>query len=422
MIKLTDMVGYMKRRVSVCAVAVLTMVLGIALLFPGAAQAQQGIPGVDPNSALGKQCTGNPATDDPTACGQGRLLREGTNVFTIYELHAAKKLRLVMCGFGMPVKGDPCKPATPVLAIQDAFDKFTSDGTCLKVDQTGNGGDVTKASETCVKRLKRLAADAAINARKEILRNNTGRRDVLDDKSGTVTDRVFQNQKGNVVDQGADNKGSDTVLKDIGQAVTVDKKTQVMMLLATPHPVDFNNSNTESALGSGDAVTKVRKVDVEEINSDIASKKAGDTSINHYESADEKSDLSLSSDLAVARVSLSKGIDSDKKAFDSLKRDKDTANGTLYNNKIGGKGVGDSVSADALRETMRDLAGQDAANKDKAGNVKTDINLSVLDTKNTVAPISNSDLLGPTKPGEKPSGTTDDVLKTELHDAIDASK
>ena len=401
-IKLTNMIGYLRNGLAVRLLVILAVVAGAVLLISEQGFAQ--IDGVDPDSALGKQCKGT-GDDDPTQCGHGKLLREGTNVYTVYELHAAKKLWLVQCGFGLipPTSKPACPPSAG--DNQAAFNAYKKDGTCLASDLSSNGNDLTKATEACVKRLKRMSADATLDARKEILRNNAGRRELLDDQSGTIIDPNLKSSNGT---------SPDTVLKDINHAVAIDPKTKIMNLLATPQSVDFGNA--EKTLGSGEEITKSKVVKVEDVNTDVANKGSGDNSVNHYEEADEtKMDNVLSAAVKSDAKLLKKAITADQKDFGNMSKDAHSHGGTSYNKKDGGTAA-DSVSAQALQETMKDIAAQDPGNKDPAGKTKPTIATSVLDTKNAIIPISDPGLNGKGKPGDKVQ-TLNDAVTQDLKDA-----
>ncbi|MBI3542944.1 MAG: hypothetical protein HY075_06705, partial [Deltaproteobacteria bacterium] len=174
------------------------------------------------DSTLSQQCSDasrgdGASSDDPEICGHGRMLRQGGNVYVIYEKYAQIKLQLVTDGFAKDKSA--------------AFARFRKDNTCLQSDLDDNGQDIGKAVEACQKRVTRWSADAVLQARKELLRQGGGREELVTDKGAKNIKDVLGSKPGANAPTG---DKPDTVVKDIADAVakpTGSKNDQAMALL-----------------------------------------------------------------------------------------------------------------------------------------------------------------------------------------------
>lgn len=167
-------------------------------------------------------------------CGHGKMLKEGSNVYTIYQLHAEKKVELI-----------GKKSAADLPALQ-------KDGTCLN--------DAKETFDACKARLKRAAIDARVQARKNITENNRGRVDLIDEKGDLQIERSGGG--------GGGPAGKTTIMKDFKDAKGKDPRD---VLSSGAKSVSFG---TEDKAGDGvlnaDKLEKVKGEDIEKLNSDVA--------------------------------------------------------------------------------------------------------------------------------------------------------
>lgn len=278
-------------------------------------------------STVEQQCTPDMMKQDPELCGHARMLKEGDNLYTVYHLHAARKVEKVEQAFG-----DTFPEAE--------FTKFKTDGTCLEADLDATKIYTVDAGKRCVARLRRQAADAELQARRAILDQNRGRTELLTQKGAkNAKDLVGASLPPSQVSDGK----YDRVTKDLNEGLkpVTPGKNDVYRMLAVPQAVNFTGKATTGDGFDGD-VDKVKHVDTKDINADAPVALNPESQEFDRSGADGDDPKALSAAYASTHKRIQKSLNDDRKIYQQVKP-------TQYDAKKNGNA---SVSAEALNEIM----------------------------------------------------------------------
>lgn len=346
------------------------------------------------------------AKDDPTLCGHERMLRESNNVEALYLSHANNKVQV----FKNAMDTDKAS----------AFATAIKDGTCLGSDQDEvSGRRLDLAADYCLRRLRRMAADADVRARQQILRNNDGRRALMDEKTDAL---VTQPNSFNDPSAGPGGQGT-TVLKDFAEAF---KKPQVapgqaapssmanaLRLLAVPQQVQFTKSADDQQVG--DALMKTKqmdkgdKIDVTEgldtggVDPDLKRFDASKRGAN----GDYEKDAALTKELEKAQK--------DKQMQQQIAKDQKALSKAADAKARGPSGkLTDSMSMEALELSVRNMTtdrdGKVIKTLDELGHA--DVKIGITNEFEDAAAGKRQTASGAS--GSGGSGTLDQILKNNL--------